>query len=179
MVIKPDLLGVKNQDNLGVTMSQSVNQGRRSLFSRRKSNALRPPWVKTDIEFTDICTRCDNCIKACETSIIKRGDGGFPEVDFTLGECTFCQKCVTACEEPLFDTEQHVPWLIVANIKQTCLTYNGVWCQSCKDACDPRAISFVMAVGQVPKPIIDTSACTGCGACVSPCPSNAIALAAP
>jgi len=158
-------------------MSQAIHQSRRCLFNRQKSSAIRPPWVKADIEFTDICTRCDDCIKACETQIIKRGDGGFPEVDFSINECTFCQKCVTACSEPLFDTEQAAPWTITASIKDSCLTNTGVWCQSCKDACEPRAISFVMAIGQVPKPVIDVSACTGCGACVSPCPSDAITLA--
>lgn len=160
-------------------MSDSINQGRRNLFSRRKSNVQRPPWVNPDIEFTDICTRCDKCIKACETQIIKRGDGGFPEIRFSEAECTFCQQCVTACEEPIFDLQQAAPWQISASIKDNCLTNSGVWCQSCKDACDERAISFVMAVGQVPKPAIDTNACTGCGACVSPCPSDSITISKP
>jgi ferredoxin-type protein NapF len=79
----------------------------------------------------------------------------------------------------VFDLAQSLPWSIRASIKDSCLTYEGVWCQSCKDACDPRAISFIMAVGQVPKPLIDTDACTGCGACVSPCPSNAIQIGKP
>jgi len=162
-----------------IAMSQSINQSRRNLFSRRKSNVTRPPWSKTDQEFTDNCTRCDKCITACETQIIKRGEGGFPEIDFNLGECTFCQLCVDVCPEPVFDLAQSLPWSIRASIKDSCLTYEGVWCQSCKDACDPRAIRFVMAVGQVPKPLIDTDACTGCGACVSPCPSNAIQIGKP
>lgn len=162
-----------------IAMSQSINQSRRNLFSRRKSNVTRPPWSKTDQEFTDNCTRCDKCITACETQIIKRGEGGFPEIDFNLGECIFCQLCVDVCPEPVFDLAQSLPWSIRASIKDSCLTYQGVWCQSCKDACDPRAISFIMAVGQVPKPLIDTDACTGCGACVSPCPSNAIQIGKP
>ncbi len=162
-----------------IAMSQSINQSRRNLFSRRKSNVTRPPWSKTEQEFTDNCTRCDKCITACETQIIKRGEGGFPEIDFNLGECTFCQLCVDVCPEPVFDLAQSLPWSIRASIKDSCLTYEGGWCQSCKDACDPRAISFIMAVGQVPKPLIDTDACTGCGACVSPCPSNAIQIGKP
>ena len=162
-----------------IAMSQSINQSRRNLFSRRKSNVTRPPWSKTDQEFTDNCTRCDKCITACETQIIKRGEGGFPEIDFNLGECTFCHLCVDVCPELVFDLAQSLPWSVRASIKDSCLTYEGVWCQSCKDACDPRAISFIMAVGQVPKPLIDTDACTGCGACVSPCPSNAIQIGKP
>jgi ferredoxin-type protein NapF len=159
-------------------MGEEIDQGRRRFFRRQTSNVQRPPWVKADIAFTDLCSRCDACIKACETQIIHRGDGGFPEVHFAKDECTFCEKCVSACPEPIFDLSQTQPWKIKAEISSACLTQVGVWCQSCKDACEPRAISFVMAVGQVPKPQINLDACTGCGACVSPCPSDAIKVKA-
>ncbi|QLE86028.1 ferredoxin-type protein NapF [Shewanella sp. Scap07] len=155
-------------------MSNRINQSRRNLFSRRKSNVIRPPWIKQDIEFTDECTRCDKCISNCETQIIKRGDGGFPEIDFSRDECTFCGKCAESCPEPLFDTHQAQPWTIAAQISDNCLAFNGVWCQSCKDACEPRAITFSPQIGQAPQPIIDIQACTGCGACVAPCPNSAI-----
>ncbi|WP_133406297.1 ferredoxin-type protein NapF [Parashewanella tropica] len=157
-------------------MTSRVNLGRRRLFSRKKSDAIRPPWVKQGIEFTDLCSRCDACIDVCETHIIFRGDGGFPEVDFNKGECTFCEKCVSACNEPIFDRTQSQPWSIKAQIQQTCLALNGVWCQSCQDMCEPEAIRFEYRLNQTPSPIIDTEACTGCGACVEPCPSNAIKI---
>jgi ferredoxin-type protein NapF len=160
-------------------VTQGIDQGRRRFFRRQTSDALRPPWVKADIDFTDLCSRCDACIKVCETQIISRGDGGFPEVNFNQDECTFCEKCVSACPEPIFDLNQAAPWAIKAEISSACLTHNGIWCQSCKDACEPRAISFVMAVGQVPKPQINIQACTGCGACVSPCPADAIKVVKP
>ncbi|RLV61525.1 ferredoxin-type protein NapF [Parashewanella curva] len=157
-------------------MTSRVNLGRRRLFSRRKIDANRPPWVKQDIEFTDICSRCDACITACETKIIFRGDGGFPEVDFNKGECTFCEQCVNACKEPIFDIKQAQPWEIKAQVKDNCLAHNGVWCQSCQDMCEPEAIRFEFRINQAPIPIIDTQACTGCGACVEPCPTNAIKI---
>lgn len=154
----------------------NINQSRRRLFSRRKSNVNRPPWSRQDIEFTDICTRCDKCIEACETKIITKGDGGFPEVNFTIDECTFCKKCVEACPEPLFTATDVSPWQIAATINDTCLARQGIWCQSCKDACDPRAISFTPAIGKAPQPQIDADICNGCGACVAPCPSHSITL---
>ncbi|OBT09219.1 ferredoxin-type protein NapF [Shewanella sp. UCD-FRSSP16_17] len=160
-------------------MSQSINHSRRNLFRRRKDNAQRPPWVIDSIEFTDECTRCNACIDACETKVLIKGDGGFPEIKFSEDECTFCQQCATVCEEKVFDVSQALPWTIKASINDSCLTYKGVWCQSCKDACDPRAITFKMAVGQIPKPIIDIDACTGCGACVSPCPAQSITVTEP
>ncbi|MCG9731002.1 ferredoxin-type protein NapF [Shewanella sp. Isolate13] len=152
----------------------SINQSRRRLFSRKKNDAVRPPWVKQAIEFTDECTRCDKCISACETQIIIKGDGGFPEVDFKIDECTFCQECANVCPEAIFENTDTAPWQVKANIQDNCMAYQGIWCQSCKDACDPRAISFSLAIGKAPLPKIDIEACTGCGACVAPCPSTAI-----
>ncbi|MGL4220338.1 MAG: ferredoxin-type protein NapF [Shewanella sp.] len=160
-------------------MSESINHSRRSLFSRRKSLVIRPPWVREGVEFTNVCTRCSACITACETKIIYKGDGGFPEVSFKDNECTFCTQCATICpEEKLFDLSQ-TPWLHQAIIQDNCLTFQGIWCQSCKDACEPRAIGFILSVGQAPIPKIDTSLCTGCGACVAPCPSQAISIKQP
>ncbi|GIU18210.1 MULTISPECIES: ferredoxin-type protein NapF [unclassified Shewanella] len=152
----------------------SINQSRRRLFNRKKSDAVRPPWVKQSIEFTDQCTRCDKCISACETKIIVKGDGGFPEIDFKLDECTFCKECANACPEDLFEDTNTTPWQVKAKIQDSCMAYQGSWCQSCKDSCDSRAISFTLAVGKAPLPQIDLEACTGCGACVAPCPSTAI-----
>ncbi|PKG75794.1 ferredoxin-type protein NapF [Shewanella sp. GutCb] len=154
----------------------SINQSRRRLFNRKKNDAVHLPWVKKDIEFTDECTRCNKCIQACETNIIIKGDGGFPEVDFNIDECTFCQRCVDVCPEPLFTDTSAAPWEVTASIQDTCMAYQGIWCQSCKDACDVSAISFTMAIGKAPQPNIDVDACTGCGACVAPCPSNAILI---
>ena len=156
----------------------NINQSRRRLFSRRKSNAIRPPWSRTDIEFTDICSRCDKCIQSCETDIIIKGDGGFPEIDFKIDECSFCKKCAEVCPEAIFTDTNEQAWQLTATVNDTCLAHHGIWCQSCKDACDPRAITFKPEIGQAPRPNIDLNACTGCGACVAPCPNNSIILAA-
>lgn len=151
-----------------------INQSRRRLFSRKKNNAIRPPWSRDDIEFTDVCSRCDKCIQICETNIIIKGDGGFPEVDFKDDECTFCKKCVQVCPEAIFNDTEHQAWQLTATVNNTCLANQGIWCQSCKDACDSSAISFRPVIGQAPRPDINLDACTGCGACVAPCPNNAI-----
>lgn len=155
----------------------TINQSRRRLFSRKKNHAIRPPWSRDDIEFTDICSRCDKCSQVCETNIIVKGDGGFPEIDFKDNECTFCKKCAEICPEAIFHDTEQPAWNIKAKVKDTCLANQGIWCQSCKDACDPRAITFKPAIGQAPRPNINLEACTGCGACVAPCPNNSISLA--
>lgn len=154
----------------------NVNQSRRRLFNRRTSDAIRPPWSRDDIEFTDVCSRCDKCVQICETNIIVKGDGGFPEINFKDDACTFCKKCAEVCPEAIFNNTELQAWKITATVNHSCLANQGIWCQSCKDACDPRAISFKPAIGQAPHPDIDLDACTGCGACVSPCPNNAISI---
>ncbi|MCE9680085.1 ferredoxin-type protein NapF [Shewanella sp. AS1] len=159
-------------------MSNSIDQSRRNLFRRNKRDTIRPPWSKSEVEFTDLCTRCDKCINSCETQILIRGGGGFPEVDFSNHECTFCQKCVQVCPEPVFRDITESPWQLKANIDNTCLTYSGVYCQSCKDSCDPQAITFPLAPGTIPRPEISLDLCTGCGACVAPCPNGSIKLKA-
>lgn len=157
-------------------MSENINLSRRRLFSRRKDTALRPPFLREGVDFTDVCTRCGDCLAACETRILIKGEGGFPEVSFKDAECTFCGRCHEVCKEPLFDAEKSPAWDLKAEISSACLAERGIWCQSCKDACDERAINFTPAVGKAPAPQLSLDACTGCGACVAPCPADAISI---
>ena len=143
-------------------------------------NTLRPPWLKSPLSFTEQCTRCGDCLKACPESIIQVGDGGFPEIDFRLGECTFCGDCAKSCKEELFfDSESQKPWHYTAEIQSNCFAKNQVSCQSCQDVCDQRAIRFAPQLGSVSQPIINMVECNGCGACVSVCPASAIKVKSP
>ncbi|MFH0258040.1 ferredoxin-type protein NapF [Vibrio rumoiensis] len=158
-------------------MSNSqINISRRQLFTRRK-DAEKPnlPWVKNHL-FTDVCTQCGKCSNACPEQIIKSSDGGFPRVDFNHGECTFCYRCAEVCPEPLFHPKTEPAWQVTADISDLCLAKKNVDCRSCGDSCEPQAIRFKLAVGSVAQPQIETDSCTGCGACVSVCPTNAITI---
>lgn len=140
-------------------------------------SAIRLPWLVSERDFFAHCTRCGKCVEACAEKIVVRGDGGYPEINFATGACTFCQQCAKSCPESLFPhIANSKPWHNVANISSACLSNNGVDCQSCRDACETNAITFIYTVNKVPGPRLQQDLCTGCGACVSVCPTTAISV---
>ncbi len=161
-------------------MSSTFNPSRRQLFRgdiRVQRLPLRPPWSVTEVDFNRDCTRCEGCIKACPEAILIAGSGGFPEVNFALGECTFCGDCVAACEAPVFRPRQQPPWQQQAEISDACITQKQVVCRSCSENCEPEAIQFRLGVGAVGIPEVDLDRCNGCGACVAVCPTQAVKVA--
>ena len=158
-------------------MSQTaVNLSRRQFFTRQTTSDLPAlPWLKAEL-FTDLCSQCGECVKQCPSQIIRPADGGFPRVDFQLGECSFCYQCAEVCPEPLFLSKAEPAWQAKAVINARCLAQQNVDCRSCGDSCEPFAIRFTLAVGRVAQPQIDLNSCTGCGACVSICPTSAISI---
>ena len=183
----------------------NINHSRRAFF-RRPSTLIaqpaqeeadsansglpqRPPWALQEATFVDQCTRCHECISACEEDIILIGDGGFPEIDFNRGECTFCEACIKTCKpSALFkQTERHVnpetcqqPFYFDIKIDDSCLAKQKIHCQSCKDVCDPGAITMpwptLAGYGAIQTPEINIADCTSCGACISTCPSQSISI---
>lgn len=145
---------------------------------RGAKKVIRPPWALHEESFIERCSRCHKCMVACPEKIIIKGRGGFPEINFALGECTFCQMCVERCSDDALIKQQNEPppWELKANVGLECLTYQGVVCLSCKEQCDTRAITMKHQSGAVAVPLIDHSLCSGCGACYQPCPVNAITL---
>ena len=139
-----------------------------------KEIALRPPWAVD--RFTERCTRCEACIAACPEKVLKRGEGGFPELDVRERGCTFCGACVDACEPGALDRVKGVERRYRAAIGPTCLARRGVTCRLCELACEEDAIGFDLRRGGVATPVVDGRQCTGCGMCLNVCPSQAIRL---
>ena len=161
--------------------SMQVSISRRTLFVGRVADPadtpIRPPWSASEHTFLEACTQCNECRKACAEGIIVAGGGGFPKIDFQNGACTFCGDCAQVCAPGALvanDMYRSEPWTAVAHIGTTCLSQNGVTCRVCGDRCDASAIRFQLVVGGSAHPILDSSACTGCGACVAPCPVGAV-----
>ena len=158
----------------------SVDYQRRAFFMtgrpKRVNADVHLPWLKSAEDFLEKCTQCGECLKHCPENIIEKGDGGYPTVNFKLGECTYCQSCAKQCPENLFDIEMNKPWDLALTINNSCLPKKGIVCQSCRDVCEPQAMNFSYKDATVPTPQVDASLCTSCGACISSCPVGAISL---
>lgn len=153
---------------------------RRTLLGGRihpSTPQLRPPWAIAEESFEQRCTRCGDCLSVCPTRILRPGAGGFPVVEFSLGECSFCGECVSACVPgALKRIPEQIPWQMSALIGDRCVARSGVECRVCGEVCDARAIGFRPRIGGVALPELDVLACTACGACISTCPTQAISM---
>ena len=154
----------------------------RGQFSAPTSaRAPRPPWaIDADAEFLKTCTRCMACLAVCPTSILRVGDGGYPEVSFQANGCDTCGQCVVACAPGALKQTPHTPgWTWRAQIDTYCLALQHVECRVCGEFCDAQAIRFQPKLGGVATPEVQHSLCTGCGHCVSKCPTGAIQMKTP
>ena len=148
------------------------------------SSPFRPPWAVSETEFLDLCSCCDACLKACPTGLLVKSADGTPTVSFKSAECTFCGDCVSSCETGALarpaladaDAADAAPWDLAVQISSACLSSQGITCRVCGDRCDARAITFQLALKGRALAVLDDDLCTGCGACVAPCPVDAITI---
>jgi ferredoxin-type protein NapF len=155
----------------------AIDTARRSFLRGHPHDpgiSRRMPWAAAD--FTDLCQRCGDCVRACEERVLVAGDGGFPTVDFERGGCTFCGACVQACRYGALDAALPVPWRSRAIVGGRCLSAEGITCRACGDACDLGAIRFRLQTGGRAMPLVDAARCSGCGGCVAICPTHAIRI---
>ena len=163
----------------------NIKIDRRQLLRGQLRNQLpplRPPWAQTENSFVTLCSRCDDCIKACEEGILFRGSGGFPEIRFQSAGCDFCGDCLQACTNNALQAPVPAPslaWRHRASINNQCLSLNGIVCRSCAEACDTDAIHFQLQTGGRATPLLNQELCNGCGECHAVCPNHSISLEIP
>lgn len=154
-----------------------MDLARRSLFLGRAAALppTRPPWTQQSTVLEG-CNGCGSCVDACPVGIISLGAGRLAEIDLSSHECTFCLECARACPEEVFDTALS-PFEHVAQFGEACLARAGIECRACQDACPEAAIRFRPRLGLPALPELSETDCTGCGACLAPCPVGAVDLA--
>lgn len=146
---------------------------------------LRPPWALRDAaRFRSACDGCGDCVPACAPGLISLGEDGLPVVSFADMGCDFCGACAAACAKGALKRDDDAPtfggaWGHVARIGASCLSYQGVECRMCGDHCPTSAIAFQPLGRGRWLPAVVEAACTGCGACVAPCPAHAVAMNPP
>lgn len=116
-------------------------------------------------------------MRVCPERVLKTGDGGFPEIDFSRAGCSLCGECGEACASGAIGSREAGPafsWRV--DVSAACLNRQSVECRLCGDTCEVRALRFVPARGGISQLQVVEDACTGCGACVSVCPVKAISL---
>lgn len=162
-----------------MTIETTHSPNRRAFLRGRfdEVELLRPPGALTLASFVETCTRCGDCAASCPQAIITADEDGFPMVDLNSRECTFCGECAEVCQ-PAAILREHA-WPYRASVGENCLSLQGVTCRSCEDHCDESAIRFRLMTGGRSAPLVNPETCTGCGACVAPCPSDAITVERP
>ena len=148
---------------------------RRAFLSGRlaETAAVYPPGVTE--QSIQNCSGCGACVELCPSDIIVL-QSGRATVDFNRGECTFCGRCAERCPEAVFPPRFATRFSHHAVIGNGCLAVNYVDCQACRDSCPTEAIRFKPRLGGPFVPALDTDTCTGCGACLSVCPTHSISM---
>ncbi|SDK29101.1 ferredoxin-type protein NapF [Aliiruegeria lutimaris] len=158
-------------------MATSTN---RRNFLRAKfhiADLPRPPGAVGISRFSGLCDGCGDCLDACPEGILRKDSQGLAVLDLKSGACSFCGDCIQACQTGALTEEARADWDWVARIQGGCLSLNAVACRTCQDFCDEQAIRFRLEPGGRARPLIDETACTGCGACAAACPAGAIDFA--
>lgn len=141
--------------------------------------AVRPPYGQNESLFQKMCPACESkaCVSSCEEQIIVICADGTPTLNFTKNGCTFCEECAKACEKNetviLSLSHTHTAKKIYATFRistEECIAHHKVICFACKEPCIDDAILF----NGMFNPVIDMDRCTGCGFCISRCPTQAI-----
>lgn len=152
----------------------------RGAFLQRQSRAPlgpAPPWHQHKLS-TEQCRDCDApCVSACPSNIIKQHPADHllaatPYLDFSENGCTYCGECAKVCPMEL-DSNSPAPKLGHILLDQnTCLSWNKVFCISCRNQCEAQALSIDSQM----RIQLDSSACTACGQCIPACPNQSLSI---
>ncbi len=138
---------------------------------------VKPPYFVEDADVS-VCSNCEGyCITSCEEKVLHRSEEGFPHIIFSNTGCTFCEKCAENCPEEVLSIEKGIKKIQV-NISidiEKCVAWKKTMCFSCKEPCLENAIKFEGLFN----PQIIPDLCTGCGFCISVCPTSAVIVDLP
>lgn len=140
------------------------------------TNRLRPPGAVVEELFPAKCIRCGRCVEVCPYRSIRMLDvrsgihAGTPLVEVEKVPCYLCMKCVDVCPTGSLERVDQIKIRMGLAVidKFHCAAWIGTTlCRTCYDKCPypEQAIRLDQL-----RPIVDESACTGCGLCTHACP---------
>ncbi len=140
---------------------------------------LRPPGALPEIGFLAACTRCGDCIPVCPVHAIIRAPtdaglaAGTPYINVQSQPCIACvdMPCAAACPTEALSVPAR-GWEgyrlgTVEFVPERCVTYRGVTCRVCADACPVGEAA--LAMDEDGHPVLKAEGCVGCGSCVRAC----------
>lgn len=166
------------------------------IAHRLPVDLIRPPGAKPEHEFLDVCVRCAECMKVCTTNALQpvmfeAGVAGVfsPRLEPRMGYCEYnCTLCGQVCPTgairllPVAEKQKFVMGKAVFD-RKICLPFaKAESCITCEEHCPlpEKAIKFkdvevTTKTGErvvVKQPFTALGLCTGCGICVTKCPTD-------
>ncbi len=170
---------------VGLPLGAALRFGPRA-WGKGAPPPVLPPGAESPETFAGLCSRCYACVNVCPTRVIRpRGGAGrplleafAPALDTSAGYCEeFCTNCTHVCPtgaiRPLTEEVKHARQIgTAAVIQDACLAWeDGEYCMVCQEYCPFFAVEADYAEDGVPRPVVNTDRCRGCGACESECPA--------
>jgi len=143
---------------------------------------VRPPGSLPGTAFLATCERCHACISACPNHCLAEITGcgepldHTPRMAFVDGYCERTRACAEACPSGALQRQvegRAADPGVAAVIAEWCLNQAGfAMCLSCQEHCPEHAIDL----RHLGLPTVQTTRCTGCGACCFVCPTTPRAI---
>ena len=168
----------------GVGARWALDWSSRSSPEGRKP--LRPPGSIDPRQFTGLCIRCGNCIRACPVGIIEPDGAGAsiagvlaPVIRFRDAYCREdCHACTQVCPSGAITRlslkeKQKSPIGLARLDASICFLADDRECDICARVCPFEAIEIVWNEEEyIALPSVDPQRCPGCGACEVACPGT-------
>jgi ferredoxin-type protein NapG len=141
-----------------------------------KRRHIRPPGALNEKEFLALCTKCDECVKACPHYSIGKLNKDFDIADGTpiivpeVTPCYLCEglPCISSCKEGALvevKAKEEVAMGKAYINESNCMAFGAQFCEQCVRNC-PIPDAMYMEDN---KPVIRKEKCVGCGVCVTAC----------
>ncbi|MGR3174387.1 MAG: 4Fe-4S dicluster domain-containing protein [Candidatus Scalindua sp.] len=153
-----------------------TNPGSSPDDNPKKRRYIRPPGALKEKEFLALCTKCDECVKACPHYSIGKLNKDFDIADGTpiiIPEetpCYLCEglPCIRACKEGALvevKAKEDVAMGKAYINESNCMAYGVQFCEQCVRNCPIPDAMYL----EDNKPVVRREKCVGCGICETVC----------